>query len=274
MFATVAVVGIQTLTRVDFHDHRNVVIVSTSLGLAMYVTAQPDVAKAVPDWAQIIFGSGITLGSITAILLNLLFHHVGSSRGPAVAGTPGSLVRLSEVNQMTSEEFVDTFGALFQGPHWVVERAFDSRPFTDTSDLRRAFAEALFSADAEEQRQLINSYPDLGAESVAEGEEGEGSMRDQSTLGLTRLDDKSHTELSDLTTQYRDRFGFPLVMSVRDRDSFDQILRTGWERLNNSQTQEHAAALVEIAKIAGYRFDDLVAEANPIHSARTQAAGG
>ena len=89
MFATVAVVGIQTLARVDFHDHRNVVIVGTSLGLAMFVTAQPDVAKAVPDWAQIIFGSGITLGSLCAILLNLVFHHVGKDFGPAVAGTPG-----------------------------------------------------------------------------------------------------------------------------------------------------------------------------------------
>src|SRR6478672_4472329 len=152
MFATVAVVGFQTLSRVDFHDHRNVVIVSTSLGLAMYVTAVPEVAKAVPDWAQIILGSGITLGSITAIVLNFLFHHVGSSRGPAVAGSPGSLVRLSEVNQMSREDFADTFGSLFQGPRWVVERAFDSRPFSDTSDLRRAFQEALFSANADEQR--------------------------------------------------------------------------------------------------------------------------
>ena len=106
MFATVAVVGIQTLTRVDFHDHRNVVIVATSLGLAMYVTAQPDVAKAVPDWAQIIFGSGITLGSITAILLNLVFFHIGKSRGPAVAGTPGAAIRLDQVNEMSREEFV------------------------------------------------------------------------------------------------------------------------------------------------------------------------
>ena len=79
MFATVAVVGIQTLARVDFHDHRNVVIVGTSIGLAMFVTAQPDVAKAVPDWAQIIFGSGITLGSLCAILLNLVFHHIGKT---------------------------------------------------------------------------------------------------------------------------------------------------------------------------------------------------
>ena len=270
MFATVAVVGFQTLSRVDFHDHRNVVIVATSVGLAMYVTAQPDVAKAVPDWAQIILGSGITLGSITAIVLNFVFHHVGSNRGPAVAGTPGRLVHLEQVNQMSREQFVDTFGGLFQGPRWAVERAFDSRPFADTSDLRRAFQEALFSAGSDEQHQLINAYPDLGAESVADGGEGEDSLRDQAFLGLTRLDEKSYGELSELTTQYRERFGFTLVTCVRDRDSYDQVVRTGWERLNNSSAQEHAAALVEIAKIAGYRFDDLVADANPIHSARTR----
>jgi 2-oxo-4-hydroxy-4-carboxy--5-ureidoimidazoline (OHCU) decarboxylase len=50
----------------------------------------------------------------------------------------------------------------------------------------------------------------------------------------------------------------------------DQILRNGQVRLHNSPAQEHAAALIEIAKIAGHRFDDLVAEANPIHIARTQ----
>ena len=57
-------------------------------------------------------------------------------------------------------------------------------------------------------------------------------------------------------------------MAVRDQESFDQFLRQGWERLNNSPTQEHAAALIEIAKIATHRFDRLVTDANPIHSAR------
>jgi xanthine permease len=187
MFATVAVVGFQTLSRVDFHDHRNVVIVATSVGLAMYVTAEPDVAKAVPQWAQILLGSGITLGSITAIVLNLVFHHIGKGRGPAVAGTPGdNLVRLADVNNMSSEEFVRTFSGLFQGPDWMVERAYARRPFSDTQDLRRSFQEALFAASPEEQEQLISSYPDLGAVSVADGEEDEASQSNQSILGLTR----------------------------------------------------------------------------------------
>ncbi len=271
MFATVAAVGIQTLSRVDFHDHRNVVIVSTSLGLAMYVTAQPDVAKAVPSWAQIILGSGITLGSITAILLNVVFHHIGKGRGPAVAGSPGhDLVRLEEVNSMTPDQFADTFSGLFQGPRWAVERAFDQRPFADTHDLRRAFQEALYSATTSEQTELINSYPDLGSVAVTTGDAGDHSYADQSVLGLTRLAEQEHEELGSLTQAYRERFGFPLIVSVRDQDNFNQILRHGWERLSNSPSQEHAAAMVEIAKIATHRFNRLVADANPIHSAQAR----
>ncbi len=268
MFATVAVVGIQTLQRVDFHDHRNVVIVGTSLGLAVYVTVLPDLAQAVPEGVRIIFGSGITLGSLVAILLNFVFHHVGRDRGPAVAGRPGDEVTLAEVNQMSREEFASTFGSIYQGPSWAVERAWDRRPFEDTRDLRRAFQQALFSSTDEQERELIAAYPDLGSAAVSSGESGTSSMGDQSSLGLTILRDQEHEELGELTSAYRERFGFPLVMSVRDRGSFDEIIEEGRERLQNSPEQEHATALVEISRIASHRFDDLLAGADPIASAR------
>ncbi len=268
MFATVAVVGIQTLSRVDFHDHRNVVIVSTAVGLAVYVTVQPDVAKAVPSWAQIILGSGITLGSLTAIILNYVFHHVGRDRGPAVAGQPGDSVRLSQVNAMSQEEFARTFSTIYQGPSWVMEQAWQRRPFTDTMDLRRAFQQALFSSTDEQERDLIAAYPDLGSEAVAHGLSGESSMGEQATLGLTILRDAEHDELGQLTSVYRERFGFPLVISVRDRTAFEQILAEGRERLENSPAQEQATALVEISRIAAHRFDALLAGADPINAAR------
>jgi uric acid transporter len=269
MFATVAVVGIQTLGKVDFNDHRNVVVVATSLGLAMLVTAQPGIAEAVPSWAQIILGSGITLGSLTAILLNLVFFHIGRGHGAAVAGVPGEKqIRLEDVNAMSLEDFVDTFGKLFQGPTWVVENAYTQRPFGSTSELRLAFQEALFAATPEQQRELMDAYPALGSDTVAEGTEGEQSTLDQATAGLTRLTEDDHAAFRDVTAAYQEKFGFPLIVCVRDNPSRDRILEQGRARLQNSPTQEHAAALIEIAKIAGYRFDDLVADANPIASAR------
>ncbi|MFP5347696.1 MAG: 2-oxo-4-hydroxy-4-carboxy-5-ureidoimidazoline decarboxylase, partial [Actinomycetes bacterium] len=274
MFATVAVVGIQTLSRVDFNDHRNVVIVATSLGLALLVTVQPGVAQAVPSWAEIIFGSGITLGSITAIVLNAVFHHMGRGRGPAVANLPGhGQVRLAEVNEMSQDEFVSTFARLYQGPTWVVENAYTQRPFADTLQLRTAFQEALFAATPEQQRELMSAYPNLGSEAVAAGHAGEQSTVDQATAGLTRLAEGDYDAFRELTSAYRERFGFPLIVCVRDVPSRERILALGHARMKNSPTQEHAAALIEIAKIAGHRFDDFVADANPIHSARTQRYG-
>ena len=271
MFATVAVVGFQTLSRVDFHDHRNVVIVATSVGLAMYVTAEPDVAKAVPEWAQIILGSGITLGSITAIVLNLVFHHIGKGRGPAVAGTPGGgLVRLDQVNNMSSEEFVRTFSGLFQGPDWVVERAYSRRPFSDTQDLRRAFQEALFAATPEEQDQLIGSYPDARGGLGGDGRGGRGL--DCRPVGA-RADPARRAGAPGAGDADR---GLPRPIRLHadhGRARSGQHRSAAAARLGTAEQFADPGtrhALIEIAKIATYRFDQLVAEANPIHSARTR----
>jgi OHCU decarboxylase len=168
---------------------------------------------------------------------------------------------------------VATFGPLFQGPTWVVENAWTQRPFADTGALRRALQESLFAATPEQQRELMAAYPALGGDAVVEGTAGAGSRLDQGAAGLTQLSEEDHEALRGITTAYRDKFGFPLIVCVREDPSRERILAAGEARLQNCPTQEHAAALIEIAKIAGHRFDDLVADANPIHSARTQRFG-
>ncbi len=265
LFATVAVVGIQSLAKVDFNDHRNMVIVSTSLGIAMFVTFAPGVQGALPDWASILFGSGITAGSFTAIGLNILFFHVGKSYGPAVAGSPGGVIRLDQVNEMTEEEFAETFGGLVQGSPWAVERAFEQRPFADTLALRAAFQDALLTGNTQEQQELIKSYPDLGSEN----EIGLDSAQDHAMAGLSNLDEDERAEVVEIATEYKQKFGFPFIVCAREIDSYQKVVDLGWSRMANSSTIEHSTALIEIAKIANYRFDDLVADANPIATART-----
>ncbi len=266
MFATVAVVGIQTLSKVDFNDYRNTVIVGTSLGLAMLVTAQPYIADAFVPSVQIIFGSGITLGALAAIILNILFFHVGPNLGPAVAGTPGHSISLNQVNEMSEEEFVETFTQLFQGPEWPLRKAYGQRPFADTPDLRAAFQEALLGGTSEEQRVLMAAYPNLGVDQ----ELSEASAVDQSWVGLDYLSEEEEEEFRELSSAYQDKFGIPFIVCLRDLEKREQVLRLGWRRMENSAGQEHVGALNEVSRIASYRFEDLVANANPISSSRTQ----
>ena len=265
MFAAVAVVGVQTLGKVDFNSHANIVIVSTSVGLGMLVTAQPFVADAFPHWAQIIFGSGITLGALTAIVLNIVFNHIGGLGHVAVAGRPTShLITLGEVNTMDYARFSATFGGLVENTPWVLERAYARRPFADTLALRSAFHEVLLTGKPEEQLQLMNSFADLGSDEEA----SDAYMLDHANAGIDGLLDKERGDVLALSKAYRAHFHFPLIVCAREVERYDRVLSTGWNRMANAPSVEQASGLIEIAKIANYRFDELVANANPIASAQ------
>lgn len=271
MFAAVAVVGIQTLAKVDFDDHRNVVVVGTSVGLGMLVTAQPFISGALPGWAEIIFGSGITLGAIAAILLNVVFFHTGG-HGPGVAGRPGdNLVTLDAVNQMSQEQFARTFGGIVEHSPWVMERAYARRPFADTIALRAAFHDALIGASQEEQLQLMNSFQDLGSPAgLSKGM----YATDHEVAGLNGLEDEERAHWLGLMKSYRSHFGFPMVICARDIERYDHLLAQLKTRMANAVSVERSATLVEIAKIANHRFNELVANANPITSPLGNASRG
>lgn len=259
LFATVAVVGIQTLGKVDFTDHRNLIIVTTSLAAALWVTSYPDVAQALPAGIDLLFGSGISIGAIAAILLNVVFFHLGG-RGARVAGS--GTITLDEVNAMTEQRFKEVFGGVVQNVPWVLERVYTSRPFTDTNALRQAFQDALLAGSADQQLELVRAFPDLGAED----ETGHALAVDH--VALSNLDEDDHNDVVQLATAYREHFGFPLIICARETQHFDRILQNGWSRIDNSPAAENSFALIEIAKIVKYRFDGLVADANPIAAAR------
>ena len=71
MFAMIITAGIQVLGRVEINK-RNGLVISVSLGLGLMVTMRPEVLNALPEFIQVIFKSGITVGSLSALILNLI----------------------------------------------------------------------------------------------------------------------------------------------------------------------------------------------------------
>jgi xanthine/uracil permease len=95
LFGTVAATGIRTLSRVDFERNANVIIVAISLVLGIIPVAVQDFYAGFPPGMQIVLNSGITAGSIVAIVLNVVFNILGSGdedpepAGAATARTSG-----------------------------------------------------------------------------------------------------------------------------------------------------------------------------------------
>ena len=266
MFANVAVVGIQTLSKVDLRDNRNAVIVSTSIGLALLVTLKPSIVSVMPSWLQIIFGSGVTIGSLTAIILNILFFHIGRSASPDVAVVDGKKINLDDVNAMDRQAFVSVFSKMFTTKTWPAERAWEARPFASVSELRSSFEDAVLSATPQEAEELIASYADI-VSLVLDGQGDEQSLADTSNLSIGELTDKEAEELRALATAYRTKFGRPLVICVDNVVDRKHLLESGWRRVEHSPAREARFALGEVIDIADLRFDQLVADANPMRAA-------
>ncbi len=71
MFGTVAVSGVNTLKSVPM-TNRNLLVIASSLGIGLGVTFRPDIVAQLPGILGSLFGSGISAGTIVALILSFL----------------------------------------------------------------------------------------------------------------------------------------------------------------------------------------------------------
>ncbi|QHB17562.1 uracil-xanthine permease family protein [Mannheimia pernigra] len=71
MFAMIISAGIQMLDKVE-RSKRNGLIIAISIGCGLAVTTRPELLDKLPSFVKEVFGSGITVGSLFALILNLI----------------------------------------------------------------------------------------------------------------------------------------------------------------------------------------------------------
>jgi 2-oxo-4-hydroxy-4-carboxy-5-ureidoimidazoline decarboxylase len=164
-----------------------------------------------------------------------------------------------EAGRLDRDAFVERFGDLYEHSPWIAEAAWEQRPFERVEDLHRAFEGAVAAAPLERKLDLIRSHPELAGREAEEGSLTPDSTSEQASAGLDRLSPEEVARLRELNTAYREAFGFPMVVAVREHTK-DSIFAQAEARLARPREQEISAALAEIAKIARLRLGGLVSD--------------
>ena len=164
---------------------------------------------------------------------------------------------ISEINALDRDGFVAALGPVFEGPPWIVERAWEERPFVDVTHLHERFRAVMDAAPVELQVALIRAHPDLVGRAARAGSLTPASTGEQASAGLDRLSPAEVATFTRLNAAYRDAFGFPFVICVRENKK-EGILAGFNARLGHTREREIATALGEIAKIAWLRLLDRV----------------
>lgn len=96
MFGMVISSGVRMLSSVDFSKNENLLIIACSIGIGLGSAVVPAIYGSLPTGARLLVENGIVLGSLTAILLNLVFNYKDLN-----------ITESEQVNQLKSEHSVD-----------------------------------------------------------------------------------------------------------------------------------------------------------------------
>lgn len=160
---------------------------------------------------------------------------------------------------MRNEQVVARYGGVYEHSPWVAEEA--ARLIGDAADTETVallMAECVDNASKERRLALIRAHPDLAGKASIAGELTAESTAEQASAGLDRCTREEYERFQSLNAAYKEKFGFPFVMAVRNASRVD-ILEAFELRLANDYTEEFETAIAEIHKIARLRIDAMEA---------------
>jgi 2-oxo-4-hydroxy-4-carboxy-5-ureidoimidazoline decarboxylase len=164
---------------------------------------------------------------------------------------------MAAINAMDRAAFVEKFGGIFEHSPWVAEQAWDKRPFADVDAMHEAMVEVAKFAPAPRQLALLQAHPDLAGKEAQAGAMTASSVTEQASAGLNALSRDEMTQISDLNSAYKAKFGFPFIIAVR-MHSKEGIFFEFRRRLRNDTATEYANDLQNIYAITRLRLAKLL----------------
>ena len=163
------------------------------------------------------------------------------------------MISMTEINGMSLEDFVASFGDVAEHSPWVAQAAAQARPFPSRDAMIAAFEAATRAAPRERQLSLIRAHPDLATRARLTAD----STREQAGAGLGSLTADEFARFTRLNEAYKTRFGFPFIFAVKGAGK-QQILASFEERAGQPEEDEFEMALTQVCRIFRFRIEDRV----------------
>jgi len=160
---------------------------------------------------------------------------------------------IGSLNALSADAFAAALDGVVEHSPWILRRAAAKRPFGSLAAAQAALEAELYGADEDSQLTAIRAHPDLAAKLEALEGLTDFSRREQQAAGFAALEPRALERLRTLLAAYRERFGHPFILCLRDHDAAAAapILEA---RLKAAPQAERVACLVQIARIAWHRL--------------------
>lgn len=166
---------------------------------------------------------------------------------------------LAAVNSLSSSDFESIFINVVECWPDAADSVFKSTiPAESFIVLLAAFDNYLAGLDGNSKLRILQYHPDLAGKLASEGNLTTESTQEQASAGLNNLNDAELIELRTLNQLYKDKFGFPFVICVRQTNKIEAIIAGLKERLEHTRDIELFTGIEEVKKICRLRVCQLI----------------
>ena len=168
--------------------------------------------------------------------------------------------RFRRPSQMEREEFVTTWGGIFEHSPWIADRTFELElgPAHDSATgLHNALCRMFRSASPAERLGVLQAHPDLAGKLAVAKRLTADSTAEQASAALDALTDDERSTFQRLNADYVAKHGFPFIIAVRD-NTRASILAAFHSRIGNDTATEFKAACAQVERIALLRLKALL----------------
>ncbi len=159
---------------------------------------------------------------------------------------------INKINKLNKSEFLLTFGNIFEKTEWIANKAFEKKPFKDVKYLFSKIIEIYEKCDKKKIFKIFKAHPDLAIAKKLTRD----SEKEQNSASLNECSEKELKEFIKLNKKYKNKFKFPFIIAVKDKDK-SEILNIFRKRIHNSIEDEYLEAKNQVKKIAITRLNKI-----------------
>lgn len=170
--------------------------------------------------------------------------------------------RLQHLNHCPPAEFCAAMADIWEHAPWVAEHSVALRPFASADAMHSAMLAIVAEQDEASRIRFFAGHPELGGDLARRGAMNAPSTDEQASLGLGELPEAEARQWDALNRAYRERFGFPFILCIRQH-SLASALLVFTQRLGHTRQRELQLALNEIAAISRLRLARYLQASDP-----------
>ncbi len=165
-------------------------------------------------------------------------------------------LNISDVNEMSREDFGALLGPFFNATPEIVEGTWEKHPFSNLEEIYFSLCDVSLEAGNDAKLRLLRNFPDFVLELQVDDDGGSAhSISAIAGAGLRSLSGEEYSRFFHLNGAYRGVYGIPFILYLPEHDSVESIFENFALRLQNRRDEEVDVALEEAMKFAWLRLN-------------------